>query len=85
MLLSTVQDNESDAGIVLGLTGQRHRVMPIRRHNGGADVFHFTSGKNSPGSKCLEAPGLELARVTITRHLGIILLKHCLGILYSVV
>jgi len=26
---------------------------------------------NSPYSKCLEAPGLGLGRVTITRHLGI--------------
>jgi len=40
---------------------------------------------NSPGSKCLEVPGLGLARVTITRHLGIKLLKHYLGIWYSVV
>jgi len=34
--------------------------------------MHF----NNPGSKCLDAPGLKLGRVTITRYLGIILLKH---------
>jgi len=44
-----------------------------------------TNGFYSPGSKCLETPGLELARVTIARHLKIILLKHYLGIWYSVV
>jgi hypothetical protein len=44
LLLSTVQDDESDAGVVLGLSGQRHRGLPIRHHNGAADVFHITTG-----------------------------------------
>jgi len=34
------------------------------------------AGFNSPDSKFLEAPGLELGRVTITKHLGIKLSPH---------
>ncbi|XP_031573679.1 E3 ubiquitin-protein ligase HUWE1-like isoform X3 [Actinia tenebrosa] len=39
-----IQDDESDAGVVLGLAGQRHRGLPIRHHNGGTDIFHITTG-----------------------------------------